>query len=150
VILVGKLLNKKTSLRKFGGEAKNIYMHTKGIRKKLLTFIFTHMDTLFFEIKDLQKFFLQINKNTYWFPNVRERILEPSLPREYKKRFVFVSHVKQEKGIDEILEASLQLDDSYTIDIYGPISDKKYCELYFKDYNVRYMGALKLQKSFLH
>ncbi len=143
IILLGKLFNKETSLRKFGGEAKNVYTHEKGKKKKLLTFIFTHMDILFFEIKDLQKFFSKIHKDTYWFPNVRERTQKPLLPREYKKRFVFISQVTQEKGIDEILEASLHVGESYVIDIYGPIPDKKYSEKYFKNYNIRYLGALK-------
>jgi len=142
IIVIGKLFNKQTSLRKFGGEAERSYSDAKGFKKKLLHFIFTNVDTLFLEMKYLVEFFSKINPNTFWFPNVRERHTEPSLPRSYKKKFVFISHVKKEKGIDEILEASLELDKSYTIDIYGPISDSKYNEKYFKKYNINYCGAL--------
>jgi glycosyltransferase involved in cell wall biosynthesis len=145
MIIIGKIFGKTTSLRKFGGEAERSYIEAKGIKKKLLYFIFTNVDTLFLEMKYLVKFFLNVNPHTYWFPNVRERKIEPTLPREYKKRFVFISHVKKEKGIDEILEASLVLDESYIIDIYGPISDSKYNEKYFEKYNVRYLGPLLSQ-----
>ncbi len=142
VILVGKLFNKKTSLRKFGGEAENNYKKSKSIKKGILKFIFTNMNTLFFETKYLVEFFSAINKKTFWFPNVRERLLEPTLPRSFRRRFVFISHVKQEKGIDEILEVSKSFDDGYTIDIYGPITDTKYTQDYFKDYQVNYLGSL--------
>ena len=58
------------------------------------------------------------------------------------KKFVFIGHVHKEKGIDEILAASLYLDSSYSIDIYGSITDKKYNKDFFKSYNVTYHGAL--------
>lgn len=143
IIFIGTVFNKKTSLRKFGGEASRVYMNSVGIKKIVLKFIFSNMDVLFFEIKHVVQFFLEINTNCFWFPNVRNRIIEPTLPRKFQKKFVFISHVRKEKGIDEILEASMQLDSSYTIDIYGFITDNKYSENYFEKYNVSYHGALE-------
>lgn len=143
IIFIGKIFNKKTSLRKFGGEALSVYSKSRGIKKKILRFIFTHIDVLFFEIKDLVRFFSEINTNCFWFPNVRNRIVEPTLPRKFEKKFVFMSHVNREKGMDEILEASLQLDSNYTIDIYGLITDEKYNVEYFEKYNVSYRGAIE-------
>ena len=46
--------------------------------------------------------------------------------RPFQKRFVFMGHVKATKGIDIVLEALQQLDDTYTVHFYGPIKDKKY------------------------
>lgn len=142
IIVIGKLFKKQTSLRKFGGEAEKSYSSAIGLRKKLLHYIFSNVDILFLEMKYLVNFFSKINSNTYWFPNVRERTMKPNLPRIYKKRFVFIGHIKKEKGIDEILDVSLELDDSYTLDIYGPISDTKYNEGYFDKFSVRYLGPL--------
>ncbi len=88
VILVGKLFNKKISLRKFGGEAADDYKKSGRIKRSILKFIFINMDTLFFETKYLVEFFAAINKKTFWFPNVRNRVLQPKLPRYFHKRFV--------------------------------------------------------------
>lgn len=142
IIILGKLFNKKTSLRKFGGEAEQSYLNATGLKKLLLHYIFSNIDILFLEMKYLVSFFLKINPHTFWFPNVRDRLLKPKLIRKFRKRFVFISHVKREKGIDEILEASMRLDKSFKIDIYGPITDSKYSEKYFKKYNVEYLGPL--------
>ena len=143
VIFFGKFFHKRTSIRKFAGDAQKIYLESKGIKKYLLQFIYMHTDTLFFEIKYLVEFFSKINKNTFWFPNVRNRVLIPQLPRSFDKKFVFISAVRHEKGIDEILEASKQFDSSYIIDIYGPIMEVKYTKEYFENFNVSYKGALE-------
>ena len=143
VIFIGKMFNKKTSLRKFGGEALKTYTGSRGIKKYYLKFIFSNMDVLFLETKYLVEFFLKFNKHTFWFPNVRKRSLELSESRSYQKKFVFISHVIREKGIDEIIEASERLDDNYIIDIFGPIFDKKYSKGYFSRYGISYKGALQ-------
>lgn len=142
VVFIGKLFKKQTSLRKFGGEAAKVYITQSALRQKLMHFIFSKMDILFFEMKYLVSFFTAINPNTRWFPNVRKRVSLPSHPRSFSKRFVFISHVKHEKGVDEILEASNHFDDSYTFDIYGPISESKYTEEYFSRYRANYRCAL--------
>lgn len=142
IVILGKLFKKNTSLRKFGGEAERTYSKSRGLKKSILRFVFSRVDTLFFEMKYLVDFFKNINNNTYWFPNVRNRLLEPKLPRKFTKKFVFISMVRHEKGVDEILDASNQLNDSYMIDLYGPIKDKKYSEEYFNSYKVTYKGAL--------
>ncbi len=143
IILIGKILNKRTSLRKFGGEAIRTYEGSGSFKKHYLNLIFSQMDTLFFQTKYLVEFFSKKNSNTFWFPNVRRRTIKPSIPRDFQKRFVFISHVIREKGIDEIIEAFKELDDSYTVDIYGPILDKKYTKEYFLKHNMSYKGALE-------
>lgn len=142
LILIGRLFNKKTSLRKFGGEAAVNYHGSGRIKNSILKFIFANMDILFFETKYLVEFFTTINKKTFLFPNVRNRLLQPKLPRFFHKRFVFISTVRKEKGIDEILHVSKLLGKNYIIDIYGPIFDKKYTNEYFENFNVFYKGLL--------
>ncbi|MCF6244520.1 MAG: glycosyltransferase [Sulfurovum sp.] len=148
VIMLGKVFGKTTSLRKFGGEAWDTYTNARGMRKKLLLFIFTHINVLFLEMKYLVDNFNDLNENTFWFPNVRIRDIEPSLPRKFNKKFIFVGHIKEEKGIDEILEVSQRLDSSYTIDIYGSISDDKYTKEYLEKFNIQYKGALLAQEVY--
>jgi glycosyltransferase involved in cell wall biosynthesis len=142
-LLFGKLFGKQTSLRKFGGEAAKNYTTQSILRHKIMHFIFSKTDMLFFEMNYLVSFFKVINPNTYWFPNVRKRASLASIPRSFSKRFVFISHVKHEKGVDEILEASNYFDDSYTFDIYGSISETKYTDEYFSRYRANYRCVLE-------
>jgi glycosyltransferase involved in cell wall biosynthesis len=142
-ILISRLFGKTLSLRKFAGNFNQFYENGGKIRKKIIEYILKNADYSFFETKFLVEYFGKYNENTFWFPNVRERTFTPELPRSFNKRFVFISHVSKGKGIDQILEASKQLDASYTIDIYGPIMNGEYSEGDFKGYNVNYKGALK-------
>lgn len=143
IIGIAKLFGKKTSLRKFGGEAWDTYRYAKGIRKKILHRIFTQSDFLFLEMKFLVENFQVLNRKTFWFPNVRPNHNIQRKPNEFRKRFVFMSHVKREKGIDEIIEVIKRLDQSYTIDIFGVIDDTKYSKRFFEEQGISYKGALK-------
>jgi len=144
ILFYSKVWNKKVSLRKFGGETQNIYMNANFIFKKYLKYIFSNVDNLFFETKSLVNHFKNVNKNTFWFPNVRNRIAMIKEKKEYTKKFVFISHVIPTKGIDEILQAFTKLDKSYTIDIYGPMLYDYYNPKNFIGYdNITYKGALE-------
>jgi len=143
VILLSKLLNKKTSLRKFAGNFHQYYDNSGFVKRAILRWVLRKADMLFFETKYLVEYFSKINPRSFWFPNVRSDKIKPILPRVFTKRFVFISHVCKGKGIDQILEASISADDSYTIDIYGPITEKEYTPDHFIGYKAKYKGALK-------
>lgn len=149
IIILSKIFNKKCNLRKFGGEAFDQYSQAKGIKKKILYFIFKNIDYLFMEMKYLVKNFKPINQNTFWFPNVRNKPTIEKKISHFKKRFVFISHVIKEKGIDEIIEARKYLSDEYIIDIYGPIHDSKYTDKLFTENKIIYKGALKSNEVIL-
>jgi len=142
IIILGKLFSKSTSLRKFGGEALNVYESSVGYKKRVLTFIFTNIDYLFLEMKNMVDGFSKLNQNTFWFPNVRKVPTLTMNKKKFTKKFVFISQIFKEKGIDEILEASKKLPVEYTIDLYGPIKDVKYTDNYLEQYPVSYCGAL--------
>jgi glycosyltransferase involved in cell wall biosynthesis len=150
VIFFGKLFGKKVSLRKFGGEAANVFINANIVKKILLYSLFKNMDQIFLEMKYLVTFFSKINPNTYWFPNVRRRIVTPIIPRSFSKKFAFIGHVKSEKGIDELLEASNQFDDSFTFDIFGIIENSKYTDEHFKKYHAKYKGSLQSDEVLHH
>ncbi len=142
IILIGKLFKKNTSLRLFGGNKKEIYLNSSIPVQKFLTLIYSNIDILFFETKYQMDFFSNMNKKSFWFPNSRNRTLYPTLPRTFEKKFVFMSHIMPEKGIDELIEAVQQLDSSYTVDFYGLIRHEKYTQEYFLEKNISYKGTL--------
>lgn len=78
-----------------------------------------------------------------WFPNSRRPALK-QLPRHvYKKRFVFMSHIREEKGVDSILRVAEALPSGYVVDLYGSIQEKKYEDSnYFRGKRAQYKGAI--------
>jgi glycosyltransferase involved in cell wall biosynthesis len=93
-----------------------------------------------FQVQYLKKV-LNTETLVEWFPNVRMPVVVKE-KKKFCKRFVFISQIKQTKGIDEILSVSNQLPNGYMIDIYGPINDSKYNEKYFQSYRVNYFGEV--------
>ncbi len=142
VIFFSKLFNKSVSLRKFAGNFNQVYEKGNFLIKKDIEYILKNSNVNFFETKYLVEYFKKFNPNTYWFPNVRERKITPNLNRKFRKRFVFMSQVREEKGVKELLEASNMMDDSYTLDVYGFFYNNEFNEDSFKNYKANYKGAL--------
>ncbi len=144
VFISGKL-NKRFISRVFAGNAIELYENTGKIKKSLIAYLFKKSNVLFFEPRYLVDYFSTINSNIYWFPNTRKKSkIIRDFDREFEKKFIFVGHIKKEKGIDELLEAFSLLDDSYQLTLYGETVEKKYSDELWKEYsNVQYGGPLK-------
>lgn len=121
IIFLSRIFGKKISLRKFAGNFDSFYEGANPIKKNILKWVLKKSDILFFETKRLVKFGLLFNKKTYWLPNTRKKALDTIGERRFNKRFVFISQVKNTKGVIEILKAKKNLSSDYVIDIYGPI-----------------------------
>ncbi len=146
VVLFSRILNKTVSLRKFAGDFNaEEFDKLATYKKKFVKYALLNSNINFFQTKYLIEYFKQYNDNTFWFPTVRNK---PKFNTEratgYHKRFIFLGHLHSEKGVDQILEASSMLDDSYHIDLYGPITESKYNKTDWKKYkNISYNGILK-------
>lgn len=142
LLILTKIFRKKFVFRMFGGDLLERYNQKNIIIKKLadITFI-ENSDLLLLETKFLVEYFKKRNHNILWFPNTRSREIIPTIPRQYNKKFVFISQIKREKGIDEILKATEQLND-ITVDLFGPILSTAYNKEYFSNFNVEYKGVL--------
>ncbi len=145
-----KLFKKRFVFRRFGGNCLELYQNAKGLRKRLIEYVFNNADIMFFEPKFIVDFFLQKRANVYSLPNARKASLikrDPTLP--YSKKFIFLGHIKKEKGIDELLEASKLLDRSYTIELYGSLEYGNYTKEDFEQYpNVSYKGVVEYQEVY--
>ncbi len=142
VIFFAKIFKKSVSLRKFAGNFNEIYESVDPLRKKLIEYVLTKADLSFFETKYLVEYFKKFNPKTFWFPNVRRRPKDTSPKKDFKKRFVYISHLKDEKGTQELLEACKRLDDSFDVKIYGPVHEEKYTPEYIAGFNTTYEGSL--------
>lgn len=141
VVLLTLILNKKCSLRKFAGNFDLFYRMSHPIKRLIIKLTLKYSYANFFETNYLVKYFKHINKNTYLFPNVRNKAIN-TRKMGYKKNFVFLGSVNKEKGVMDILEVSNSLDDTYTIHIYGNIADD-IRSVDFTKYKAVYKGPLK-------
>lgn len=144
IILYSKIARKKIILRKFAGNF-DIYYQGKGfLPKMVLRYVLKKSNIIYFETKKLVAFGSQFNKNCFWFPNVRKALDSKNKMNNYTKKFVFISQVKNSKGIVEICQSVKTLSNDYIIHIFGPIQDgeldvSKVSEIFKKIYK----GPLK-------
>ena len=139
VIFFSKLFHKKVSLRKFAGNFNEVFEQSGFFKKALIKYILKNADISFFETKYLVHYFTSFNKNTYWFPNVRNQT-DIRTDTSFHKKFIFIGNIVKEKGINELIEVSKMLDDSYTIDIYGPMLEDFQDKI--ENSNMNYCGIL--------
>lgn len=143
VWLWAKLMQKRIVYHFFGGNFHTQYEALPGILKWLFKKTILSSDFVFFETKELIRYFEKEGiQNTFWLPNARRATSTNRGLRPFKKRFVFISRVIPEKGIQEIMDAAKNLPDDYTIDVYGPIDERYLNEMYFEDSKVKYKGVL--------
>ncbi len=142
MVILSKIYNKKISMRKFAGNLDVVYSKSNFLKKMLIRYVLKNTDMIFFETKYLIDYFQKFNSSTYWFPNVRQQMIVPQMPRGFNRRFVYIGTINQEKGIDEIIEMTDHLDDNYTLDLYGPILESQYSEIKFQKRKVNYCGHL--------
>lgn len=121
--LVCKIFNKPFFLRKFAGKFPEDYNNAPRWKRIGVRYALKHASGLFWEVKRMMQFGQFFNNKCYWLPNTRKKFNHIiNLPRSYdKKKFVFLSQVKREKGVDEMIKAFDQLGSDYHLDIYGPL-----------------------------
>ncbi|MGE5679687.1 MAG: glycosyltransferase family 4 protein [Bacillota bacterium] len=141
VFLISRLLNKKLIFRLFGGDFSQLYRKADIISRFLYDQVLFKADLVLFETQALVRKFSS-HGNVRWFPNHRKITSPPPKIADNMGplRVIFVSHVRKEKGIFELIEASKKLP-GVCIDIYGPFFDGLTSEI-FEGSSVKYMGIM--------
>ena len=149
VFLVSKLLNKKIIFRMFGGNFIDLFEQSNFFKKNILLFCLRYTDIICVETKYIINYLNKIlikKDNFFWLPNVRNKADERK-SKIYSKKFAFISHIKETKGVDNIIEAASLLPSDYKFDFFGFIYDKKYKNGYInKHKNCNYMGSIEHDK----
>lgn len=143
---VAKFFNKKVVLRKFGGTMDNFLSAVPVYRINRMLKSMRNSDVIFFETKSsivhIKELLGLSAPPIIWFPNNRYASVLRKNPMNFNKRLVFLSHMKDEKGVNDILEVAGLLPSDYRIDLYGSIKDKKYTNFDFSKYGVTYHGEI--------
>lgn len=144
LVRLSKALGKKVVYRKFGGSL-DVYLQEYDEQKKTRTFDAIKMaDIVMLETNATINYvgsMTGLRNNIVWFPNVRNAT-SLRVSNKYEKRFVFISHILDEKGVGDILAVAKTLPSGYVIDLYGPIKEDKYIDFDWRPYNVSYGGVL--------
>lgn len=117
-----RMFGLKYHTRKFAGNYDDVFKNLPTIWKMISAQFLSNSECNFFETHYLVEYFKRYNKNTYWFPNYRNRssFLTNETP---SGRFVFVGQVSKEKGIDRLIKLGQAMPENWLIDVYGPLID---------------------------
>lgn len=124
IYFLNRLFNKNYIIRIFGGNFYSYYRHKNKISELFITHLLKSASLIFLEQKYQVDKISSLNKNTHWFPNMRNPTSIPeahSSNRYFKGQFVFISHVREEKGVNELLKVKQELKDEFELQIYGPL-----------------------------
>ncbi len=141
-------LRKKLVFRKLGGFFVDQLETCSNYKRGQMISLMKKSHLLLFETRRIVSYMEDLlgdNVPIKWFPNSRMS-QEKRKHSSYRKRFLFISHIYEEKGIDYLLRLSNELPNDYVIDIYGIIKDEKYTSEYFSDYRANFCGALKMEE----
>lgn len=117
--LVSKLLRKKVVIRRFGGGVVGDFT---GINRFLLICLYKLADGGFMQTKKQLSEAESLGLKAKWLPTSR---IPPTAVKQSNiaKKFIFVGHVKEDKGIVELINVFTKFSNKYSdcsLDIYGP------------------------------
>lgn len=143
-------LRRKVVMRRFGGYFIKQIEEMPARKRLRMMELLNKADLIYFEtqamLAEAPKLFAHTER-IHWFPNCRRPVTIEKEETEYHKRFVFISHLRESKGVDLLLRVADTLPDDYIVHIYGSIYDEKYAAPdYFKGHKAEYRGALRTEE----
>lgn len=126
VHLISRTFRKPWILREFGGIFDEAFTRLNQFKKLIMRNTVLDADLCLFETKYVVDFFKRICRNQVeWYPNSRPVVSEVKNRAKSDKcrKFVFMSQVRREKGVFELIEVGKRFDKDITIDVYGPLFD---------------------------
>ncbi len=137
---IAKLFAKKIVLRVFGGNLYEGFSDLGRFRKMIVTMYLSEVALLVLETKYLCRQF-DFVKNVYWLPNCRN-VPESNKSRLRIRNISFLSHIRKDKGIVELLEASVILPPHVQIKVYGALDFDVDPDIFCDFKNVEYIGSV--------
>ncbi|MBT8095886.1 MAG: glycosyltransferase family 4 protein, partial [Woeseia sp.] len=146
-----KLFRVPLAVREFGNALDLDYEEMSGFFKWAIKTVF-RADRVLLETKSLMKYFEKTlpEAKCEWYSNSREistATAATAATGRGARRFVFMGHVKADKGLNEILAASEALPfESCKIDVYGSLLDGFTEKNFENSPRVKYHGELTSEK----
>jgi glycosyltransferase involved in cell wall biosynthesis len=144
--LASRLFRRPLVIRKFGGSPHRQVVTLRGL---IADYLVRHADLYLVETRQLV---IQATneglKHVCWFPNHRHlpaATKSDNLGDSMKnvcRRFVYIGHVRANKGIHVLAETARRLPADVSIDVYGPLFDDLKPAIFDNCPNLRYFGTL--------
>lgn len=139
-------LRRKVVFRKFGGAFLTQLEECPPARRQSMVTLLNRASVIYFETRalmDESPRLFQHPERIRWFPNGRRPAGE-TVSRHYGRRFVFVSHMNEDKGVSRLVRVADRLPEGYTVHLYGPIYDERYADdNFWTGHRAEYHGALR-------
>lgn len=142
---MARAMGKRVVLRKFGGSFDIYLQGVADEKKRRAVNAIKAADLVLIETKasiDYLKALIGDTDKIHWFPNVRRAAPRRKDPRTFSRRLTFMSHISNEKGVADLLEAFKLLPPGYELDIYGAIKEKCYEHFDWVLHRVQYKGEI--------
>lgn len=143
ILAVGKLARKPVIFRKFAGTD---YMQYLGpIKGRLTHFALCNADIYLAETKHLVTLARERGVSCVeWYSNSRPILGgDAGEVKNRCQRFVFIGHVKEDKGVVELIEAADKLPEHVLVDVYGPFTGAIDETYFYGKRRIRYCGVLE-------
>ena len=128
-----RVCRKKYVFRMFGGDLIEIYESKSSLLRLIMRRSIFSADRIYLQTKRMVHYFDRFSTNTKWLPTARELGNIPlTTRRTFHGRFVYIGQIKQNKGIDLLIEIANTRPD-IKLAIYGPILEPAYEILRKKD-----------------
>ena len=134
-----RVFSNKFVLRVFGGDLNEIYHSSSYFIKRILRKSSFKCELILLQTKRLCEVFSVFSQNIYWLPTSRPKSQFSRSSRDYQRKFVYIGSICRAKGVEILANVFSTLNDSFSLDIYGPVDDHRLLTK-IKPY---YKGALK-------
>jgi glycosyltransferase involved in cell wall biosynthesis len=123
--IIARVWSKQVALRMFGGDLDQVHKTSNPMLRLILANTVLKSKVVFLQTHNLISHFKDKGiKNIKWLPTSRPLSGHRRLSIPFSRKFVFVGHIKEEKGVLLLKDAFEALGDKYSIHFYGPIVDK--------------------------
>ena len=139
--LISWIYRKPVVVRMFGGNLDEYIDSLNLLTRSFYLKTLQSTDVLALETQHLAKKLAYLG-NVVQFPNTRNCSVTP-IEKTHCKRFIFLSQVRREKGIAEILQAANALPEDVSIDVFGSIMEPDLEAQMAATDNVTYHGELQ-------
>ncbi len=117
------LYRKPLIVRMFGGSFHDDYSSLNKLQRSLYKQAFRSCNLVTMETRKLMND-LSDFQNLQWLPNTRNNQL-PLIVKSDCKKFIFLSQIRKEKGVREIIRAMSLVASDVSVDFYGSIFDRE-------------------------
>jgi len=146
------VLNKPLQARVFGSSIKEAYQNSNIINRILIRYVL-QSDQALIQTKGLLQFFkneIRSKNNIKWFPTSRPLNSKTQEKNDsHTIKFIYVGHIRSEKGIDTLLDAIEILNErklKFSLDLYGSVHDNRFKERLNEIENINFRGEIRHDK----